>query len=77
MATLKESLINEFEDLIEKNTKINKLITSKNLNKNQLLGIFTEMLNNKQKYVDNKDHPKTRDAATGVSNYIKQNFNEN
>ena len=77
MTTLKESLIDEFKSLIENDSEIKQLIKSNSLNENKLLGIFIEILNNKQKYMDNKDHPDFRDSAAGVSNYIKQRFNEN
>jgi hypothetical protein len=77
MATLKESLINEFEELIKNDSEIKKIIKSKELDENKLLGLFIEILNNKQKSMDNKEHPNLRDAVTGVNNFIKQEFNEN
>ena len=77
MATLKESLLDEFKKLIKNDSEIKELIKSNSLNENKLLELFIQILNNKQKYMDNKDHPDFRDSASAVSNYIKQKFNEN
>ena len=77
MATLKESLIIEFEELIKSDSEIKKIIKSSSIDENRLLGLFIEILNNKRKSMDEKDHPNIRDAVSGVNNYIKQNFNEN
>jgi hypothetical protein len=77
MATLKESLISEFEDMLKKDTDIQNMIKEKKIDKNVLLSFFEEIINNKQKSMDNKEHPNLTDAVTGVNNFIKQNFNEN
>jgi len=77
MATLKESLIDEFEKLIKNDSEVKELIKSNEINENKLLAMFIEILNNKQKFMDNKSHPDFRDSASAVSNYIKQKFNEN
>ena len=77
MATLKESLIIEFEELMKSDSEIKKIIKSSSIDENRLLGLFIEILNNKRKSMDEKDHPNIRDAVSGVNNYIKQNFNEN
>lgn len=77
MATLKESLIIEFEEILNKDNDIKNMIKEQKLDKNILLKFFEEIINNKHKSMDNKDHPNLIDAVTGVNNFIKQNFNEN
>lgn len=77
MITLKESLIKEFDKLVKNDSEIRELIKSSSLDEGKLSKIFIEILNSKQKYMDNNDHPDFRDSANGVINFVKQSFNEN
>ena len=71
MKTLRESLTEEFLELISSDQEIKDEIESKNLKLDVLQTLFDQVLDSKQKSCDNREIPELRDAIKQVNNYIK------
>lgn len=71
MKTLRESLTEEFLELIKSDKEIKDEIDSKDLKLKVLRTLFDKVLDSKQKSFDNREMPELRDAIKQVNNYIK------